>query len=94
MVLTRVTKCGLLVDSSRKELEDPSKFKAFYQFVFQYSKEPSQRSLPAETAMALWDILLRGRFALLDAWLEFLKDNVGSLLLAEVILKRCVCVDS
>jgi len=59
----------------RKELDDPSKFRAFYQFVFDYSREPSQRSLPSDTAMALWEVLLRGRFPLLDAWLEFLKHN-------------------
>uniref|UniRef100_D1MPT4 Defective in cullin neddylation protein n=1 Tax=Galdieria sulphuraria TaxID=130081 RepID=D1MPT4_GALSU len=67
------------LSSLRKEIEDPSKFRAFYQFVFQYSKEPSQRSLPAETAMALWDVLLRGRFSLLDSWLEFLKNNTHSI---------------
>ncbi|KAK4528495.1 hypothetical protein GAYE_SCF59G6439 [Galdieria yellowstonensis] len=63
------------LSSLRKELDDPSKFRAFYQFVFDYSREPSQRSLPSDTAMALWEVLLRGRFPLLDAWLEFLKHN-------------------
>eukprot|EP00871_Galdieria_phlegrea_P002922 jgi/Galph1/3630/GphlegSOOS_G2260.1 len=61
--------------SLRKEIEDPTKFKQFYMFIFQYSKDPSQRSLPAETAMALWDVVLRGRFELLDVWLKFLKDK-------------------
>jgi len=78
-----ISTVGRCPGSLRKELDDPSKFRAFYQFVFDYSREPSQRSLPSDTAMALWEVLLRGRFPLLDAWLEFLKHNVSGLLLNE-----------
>lgn len=52
-----------------------SQFKDLYQFTFNYAKNPLQKSLDLETAIAYWNILLKNRFKFLDLWLEFLTDT-------------------
>lgn len=42
-------------------------------FSFEYNKPPEQRSLPIETARQLFPLILEGRFAHLDLWVEFLQ---------------------
>lgn len=75
--------CELSVDSLDKlkhklqqldaELQDLHKFKDFYQYTFNYAKEPSQKGLDLDMAIAYWNIVLdSSRFKFLDLWCKFL----------------------
>jgi len=57
----------------KAELNVAEKFKDFYMFCFEYAKEKSQKSLPVEVAIELWKLILRGRFGLIDNWVEFMQ---------------------
>lgn len=58
------------------ELKDPTKFKDFYQFTFNYAKDPGQKGLDLEMAVAYWNIVLtKDRFKFLDLWCKFLVEN-------------------
>lgn len=57
------------------ELNDPLKFKDFYQFTFNYAKEQQQKGLDLEMAIAYWNIVMQGRFKFLDLWCKFLTEN-------------------
>lgn len=54
------------------ELKDPTKFKDFYHFTFNYAKDPGQKGLDLEMAVAYWNIVLKDRFKFLDLWCKFL----------------------
>lgn len=58
-----------------KDIADGTKFKDFYQFTFNYAKNPGQKGLDLDMAMAYWNIVLKGRFRFLDVWNRFLKEN-------------------
>ncbi|RKP12991.1 Cullin binding-domain-containing protein [Piptocephalis cylindrospora] len=58
-----------------KEMEDPAVFRQVYTFAFTYGLSPGQRSLPLESAVAYWEILLTGTFPLLDAWIQFVQTH-------------------
>ena len=62
--------------SLEKEIVDNNRFKDFYQFTFNYAKNPGQKGLDLEMALAYWNIVLRGRFRFLDIWSEFLKVKI------------------
>lgn len=55
------------------ELNDPAKFKDFYQYTFNYAKDSNQKSLDLEMSIAYWNIVMRGRFKFLDLWCQFLR---------------------
>lgn len=57
------------------ELKDPLRFKDFYQFTFNYAKDPGQKGLDLEMAVAYWNIVLKDRFKFLDLWCKFLVEN-------------------
>ncbi|XP_072034213.1 DCN1-like protein 1 [Amphiura filiformis] len=57
------------------ELRDPTKFKDFYQFTFNFAKNPGQKSLDLDMAIAYWNIVLAGRFKFLDLWCNFLTEH-------------------
>ena len=59
-----------------KEILDSNKFKDFYQFTFNYAKNPGQKGLDLDMALAYWNIVLTGRFQFLDIWSRFLKVSV------------------
>lgn len=59
--------------SLREELEDSVAFRDFYGFAFTYSREPGTKVLPLPMAIAMWRIVLGGRWTMLDLWLEFLE---------------------
>jgi len=61
--------------SLEKEIQENSKFKEFYQFTFNYAKNPGQKGLDLEMAIAYWNIVLKGKFRFLDTWTKFLKEN-------------------
>jgi len=58
-----------------KEIQDMSRFKEFYQFTFNYAKNPCQKGLDLDMAIAYWNIVLKGKFKFLDIWTKFLKEN-------------------
>lgn len=55
------------------ELNDLSKFKDFYHFTFNYAKDPGQKGIDLDMAIAYWRIVLQGRFKFLELWCRFLK---------------------
>ena len=59
--------------SLEKEIQENSKFKEFYHFTFNYAKNPGQKGLDLEMAIAYWNIVLKGKFRFLDTWTKFLK---------------------
>lgn len=61
--------------SLEKDIQDVNKFKDFYQFTFNYAKNPGQKGLDLDMAMAYWNIVLKGKFQFLDIWNTFLKEN-------------------
>ncbi|XP_068154963.1 DCN1-like protein 1 [Drosophila tropicalis] len=77
--------CDLGIDSIEKlksklpvleqELNDAGKFKDFYHFTFNYAKDPGQKGIDLEMAIAYWCIVLRGRFKFLDIWCKFLEEK-------------------
>lgn len=72
MGVDSVDKLKAKLPSLRAELQDEHKFKEVYEFSFNFSKELNQKSLPLETAAAMWKVLLTDRWALVDEWCDFL----------------------
>jgi len=64
-------RCGTL----DQELRDQNRFKDFYQFTFNYAKNPGQKGLDLDMALAYWNIVLAGRFKFLDLWCQFLQEH-------------------
>jgi hypothetical protein len=62
---------ALLACGCAAELADASAFGAFYRFTFFVAREPAQRNLGVDTALAAWPLVLAGRFRLLDKWCAF-----------------------
>lgn len=62
------------VKTWKDELKTPAKFKAFYNFVFDYLKE-ERTILTIEEATAVWDIIgiTEARWPMLPKWLEFIQ---------------------
>ncbi|GJT72407.1 retrovirus-related pol polyprotein from transposon TNT 1-94 [Tanacetum coccineum] len=62
---------------------DTNEFSRFYNFVFFVCRENSQRSIPVSRAIIAWNLVLSGRFRLLNEWCTFVevdlksKDNVS-----------------
>lgn len=55
------------------ELRDSHYFKDFYQFTFNYAKNPCQKGLDLDMAITYWNIVMRGHFKLLHLWCRFLE---------------------
>lgn len=62
------TKCSTL----EQEIRDPARLKEFYQFAFNYAKNPGQKCLDLDMAIAYWNIVLHDRFQFLDLWSNYL----------------------
>uniref|UniRef100_A0A915E2M1 Defective in cullin neddylation protein n=1 Tax=Ditylenchus dipsaci TaxID=166011 RepID=A0A915E2M1_9BILA len=59
-----------------EELNDPVKFREFYQFTFQYAKSVSQRSLELEMAICYWQLIFTGLAdRRVDLWIDFLRQK-------------------
>lgn len=77
--------CDLGIDSIEKlksklplleqELNDAGKFKDFYHFTFNYAKDPGQKGIDLDMAIAYWCIVLSDRFKFLDIWCKFLEEK-------------------
>ncbi|KAK7601720.1 hypothetical protein V9T40_009161 [Parthenolecanium corni] len=57
------------------QLSDNSNFKDFYHFTFSYAKNPCQKGLDLDVAIAYWNIVMRGRFKFLHLWCKFLEEH-------------------
>ncbi|KAI8926435.1 Cullin binding-domain-containing protein [Entophlyctis helioformis] len=65
------------IPAMRKELDDPQTAKRIYLFAFNFAKSSNQKSLPLESAIAFWDLLLGNKFKHLDLWKTFLEETHG-----------------
>ncbi|XP_025864602.2 LOW QUALITY PROTEIN: DCN1-like protein 2, partial [Vulpes vulpes] len=68
-------KLRALLPRLEQELKDTVKFKDFYQFTFTFAKNPGQKGLDLEMAVAYWNLVLSGRFKFLDLWNTFLLEH-------------------
>ncbi|XP_016068377.1 PREDICTED: DCN1-like protein 2 isoform X2 [Miniopterus natalensis] len=68
-------KLKALLPRLEQELKDTVKFKDFYQFTFTFAKNPGQKGLDLEMAVAYWNLVLSGRFKFLDLWNTFLLEH-------------------
>lgn len=68
-----IDKLKACLNSLENELRDPQKFKDFYQFTFNYAKNPGQKGLDLDMAIAYWNIVLDDKFKFLPLWCQFLQ---------------------
>ena len=59
----------------RATLALPEVFDSTYKFAFKLNLQPSKKILDKDTAIALWQLMLDGKFLLLDKWIEFLESR-------------------
>lgn len=64
-----------MLPNLESEIADKAKFKNLYQFTFNYAKNPEQKGLDLEIAIAYWNILLYDRFKFLDLWSQYLQEH-------------------
>jgi len=70
-----IEKLKAKMSSLREVLSQEQEFKDFYNFVFMYGKENTQKSLDLEMAIMLWKLILKGKFQFLDMWTSWLEEN-------------------
>lgn len=70
-----IKKLKKVLPKLEQDLEDTRQFRDFYLFTFNFAKNPNQKSLELDMALAYWGIVLKGRFVHLDLWIEFVQDN-------------------
>ena len=63
------------IPALRAEMDDPAVFKRVFEYAFDFAKEPNHKSLPPETATAMFKVLLAGRWPLVDEWCAFLEKH-------------------
>ncbi|CDW86113.1 UNKNOWN [Stylonychia lemnae] len=56
-----------------QELNDKTKFKDLYKYVFEFSRDQGYKNIAIETAFALWQILLSNKCLFLNDFIEFLQ---------------------
>mmetsp|Transcript_12091 Transcript_12091/g.24625 ORF Transcript_12091/g.24625 Transcript_12091/m.24625 type:complete len:187 (+) Transcript_12091:406-966(+) len=72
-------KLSKVIEGIEKYIQSSNDFKSFYAFAYDYNREPDQKSLSIETAASLWQLILNGRFPLLDDWLQFISTKSHSI---------------
>lgn len=68
-----VDKLKARLSSLENEIRDGLKFKDFYHFTFNYAKNPGQKGLDLDMAIAYWNIVLSDKFKFLQLWTQFLQ---------------------
>jgi len=59
----------------KEEIKDTNEFNAFYLFCFNYMKQSKdQRSLPVETAVPTWKLIMQGKYNYLNEWCDFIEN--------------------
>jgi len=71
-----VNKLRAKIEELRAALADKTTCREVYAFTFQFALDQGQRCLPVEMCVEFWKLLLRSHFALLDAWISFVEQNV------------------
>jgi DCN1-like protein 1/2 len=60
----------------RDDLSDAGTFKEFYLFCFDFSREQeTHKILALDVATQLWELVMEGRYAMLDKWFTFLQEE-------------------
>jgi len=57
----------------QSDMLEPHKFKAFYAFAFDVSRQEGQKVLDLQTAVGLWRLLLKGKFKHLEMWCGYIE---------------------
>uniref|UniRef100_A0A8C2M5D5 DCN1-like protein n=1 Tax=Cricetulus griseus TaxID=10029 RepID=A0A8C2M5D5_CRIGR len=70
-----IEKLKAQIPKMEQELKEPGRFKDFYQFTFNFAKNPGQKVLDLDMAIAYWNLVLNGRFKFLDLWNKFLLEH-------------------
>ncbi|XP_071455530.1 DCN1-like protein 1 isoform X3 [Hetaerina americana] len=70
-----IEKLKLRLPTLESEIKDQMRFKDFYHFTFNYAKNPGQKGLELDMAIAYWNIVLHGKFRFLDLWCKFLQEH-------------------
>jgi len=70
-----IKKLKKVLPKAEQDLDDARHFRDFYLFTFNFAKNPNQKSLEPDMALAYWGIVLKGRFQHLDLWLNFVQNN-------------------
>lgn len=68
-----IDKLKARLSSLENEIKDGQKFKEFYHFTFNYAKNPGQKGLDLDMAIAYWNIVLEDKFMFLNLWCQFLQ---------------------
>ncbi|KAG7174365.1 DCN1-like protein 1-like, partial [Homarus americanus] len=63
----------ILVDGVMRLLDDLDLSPDSRLFTFNYARNPGQKGLDLDMALAYWNIVLQGRFRLLNLWCQFLQ---------------------
>jgi DCN1-like protein 1/2 len=71
--LDTVSKAKSKVPKLKDQLSNPDSFSDFYSFCFKYMKDPDQKNLAIETAVATWKLILKGRYKYVDEWCTFIE---------------------
>ena len=66
-----VPKLAAKLPALRASLADDATFRAVYAFAFTFGREKGAKSLTPDTALALWQLLLPGRWPAAAAWCAF-----------------------
>lgn len=66
-----VEKLAAKVPSLRASLADEATFRGVYAYAFAFGLERGAKALVADTALALWGLLLPGRWGAAEAWLGY-----------------------
>ena len=61
----------------RGSLGDPERLREVYTFAYGFTCPRGQKCLQLEESCALWELLLGGRYPLLDKWLSFVRAHHG-----------------
>jgi len=56
--------------------EDDDQFIDFYMFCFRYMKQPDQKSLGLESAVATWKLIMKNKYKYIDEWCTFVENEL------------------
>jgi len=59
----------------KNEINDETNFKDFYQYLFDYARQPNSKTLPPDFAIVIWKIVLKNKFKHLNKWITFIQEK-------------------
>mmetsp|Transcript_44848 Transcript_44848/g.106363 ORF Transcript_44848/g.106363 Transcript_44848/m.106363 type:complete len:254 (-) Transcript_44848:262-1023(-) len=72
-----VAKIKAAFSSMQADLAAPARFKAFYHYAFDVSRQEGQKVLDLGTAIQLWRMLLHDKFVHLERWCAYMANDYG-----------------